>query len=81
MDMASDFEINQYLQAELERRGRAEVSAVEAAKWLDAGGRLRDSKDRPGRELRRLLRNHKIIGARREMNNRWFIDRQSGGAG
>jgi hypothetical protein len=79
--MASDFQINEYLQAELERRGLAEVAAVEAAQWLDAARILPNSKDRPGRELRRLLRAKKIVGARQELNTRWFIERRPAIAG
>jgi hypothetical protein len=42
--MARNIErINALIQAELRRQGRHEVTAVEAARWLDADGVLRDS--------------------------------------
>ena len=71
-------EISEHLQRELRRRKNvSSVSAVDAAQWLDQARLLRDSPDRPGRSLRRLLRRGKITGARQEMNNRWFIERVS----
>jgi hypothetical protein len=49
-------DINAVLQAELCRRRMDEVSAVEAARWLDAASVLKDSESRPGLPLRNLLR-------------------------
>jgi len=67
--------INAYLQAELRRRERDEVAAVEAAKWLDRAGILTDSTIRAGLPLRDLLRAGVIDGQRQEPNRRWYIDR------
>ena len=67
--------INQYLQAELDRRNLASVSAVDAAAWLHEAGLLKDSGGRPGLPLRNLLRDKQILGQRQESNSRWFIDR------
>jgi hypothetical protein len=78
--MSSDHQINELLQRELQRRSLSAVTAVAAAKWLDRAGLLADSKDRPGRGLRELLRGGRIVGARQEMNRRWFIDRVESGS-
>lgn len=51
-----------------------EVTAVEAAAELDRLGLLRDSPDRPGFALRRLLRDGRIENARQEAGRWWFID-------
>ncbi len=67
--------IGTFLQDELRRRGALEVPAVEAASWLDQAGLLKDSKHRPGRPLRNLLRAGQIPGQRQEANGRWFVDR------
>jgi len=67
--------INRFLQEELRRRERSEVPAVEAARWLDQAGLLRDSDIRRGLPLRNLLRAGLIKGQRQEPNHRWFIDR------
>lgn len=63
-----------HIQDQLKKRGLLEVDAVEAAKWLDRAGILRDSLQRPGLPLRNLLRAGLIIGQRQESNHRWFID-------
>jgi hypothetical protein len=68
-------QINGFLQDELRRSERSEVPAVEAARWLDRAGLLRDSPIRPGLPLRNLLRVGLITGQRQEPNHRWFIDR------
>lgn len=67
--------INAFLQAELRRRDLDSVRAVEAARWLDSAGILRDSRDRPGLPLRYILRKGEITGQRRENGRWWFIDR------
>lgn len=74
--------INAYLQQQLRLRGQAETTAVEAARWLDRAGLLKDSPHRPGLPLRELLRSGGIQGQRQEPNGRWFIDRvgESGGS-
>ena len=75
---ASSNQINALLQDELQKRGRAEVPAVEAASWLDAASLLKDSPDRPGRPLRNLLRAGQIEGAEQrppQPHGLWFIKR------
>lgn len=67
--------IEDFIQAELKRRGQTDATAVEAARWLDEAGLLKDSASRPGLPLRNLLRDGKIRGQRQEPNGRWFIDR------
>lgn len=71
--------IVEFLQRELSKRNLSSVSAVEAATWLDGAGILKDSKDRPGKPLRDLLRAGRIAGQRQEPNGRWHIDRILGG--
>jgi len=66
--------INEFLQNKLKRENIKEVTAVQAAKWLDMADLLRDSEYRRGLPLRNLLRAGKIIGQRQESNGRWFID-------
>src|SRR4051812_35356120 len=68
--------INAVIQRELLRRRFDEVSAVEAARWLDAAGALNDSPSRPGLPLRNLLRAGEIDGAVQRPPSaygRWFI--------
>jgi hypothetical protein len=67
--------INRYLQFLLQLKEQAWTSAVEAARWLDGVGFLKDSKSRPGKPLRDLLRAGKVTGQRHASNGRWFIDR------
>ena len=70
--------INAYLQARLGKESREEVSAVEAAAWLDACGLLTDWPYRPGQRLRRLLRDRLIAGQKQRPNvpyGRWWIRR------
>ena len=66
--------INRFLQRELHVRGLKEVTAVEAAHWLDQAGMLRNSPTRSGILLRDLRRARKIRGQRQELNGRWFIE-------
>ena len=71
-----DGEISAFLQAELRRRALSEVPAVEAARWLDAAGLLKDSDSRPGKPLRDLLRAGRVAGTEQRppiSNGRWFI--------
>jgi hypothetical protein len=56
-------DINAALQTKLRQHRSDEVTAVEAARWLDAAGLLKDSDARPGLPLRNLLRAHRINGA------------------
>jgi hypothetical protein len=73
--MAGEYNISEFIQNELLKRGMQHVSAVEAAQWLDSAGFLQDSKAHPGKPLRDLLRAGIIQGQRQESNRRWFIDR------
>lgn len=69
-------EIGTFLQRELRRRRQLEVTAVEAAAWLDRARVLDDSASRPGLPLRRLLRAHRIPGAEQRPprpHGRWYI--------
>jgi hypothetical protein len=64
------------LQGELRRQGLESVTAVEAARWLDAVGLLADR--RGGLPLRNLLRAKKISGGRQEPDQKygkWHIHR------
>ena len=63
--------INRFLQNKL--RKISSVGAVEAARWLDEAGILQDSVQRPGRELRSLLRKNQIQGQEQLPNGRWII--------
>lgn len=70
-------DINNYLQEELSRRNKATVDAVEAAGWLDKANLLKDSKSRPGKPLRKLLRDGQIKGAVQDppqRYGRWYIN-------
>ena len=70
-------QINAFVQARLQKDGRAAVGAVEAASWLDAEGLLADRSERRGQPLRRLLRKGLIVGGEQQPNRRWWI-RQAG---
>jgi hypothetical protein len=55
-----------------------EVAAVEAARWLDSAGVLRDSDLRPGLPLRNLLRAGAVAGGDQRpptKHGRWFVVR------
>lgn len=68
--------INIHLQEQLEQDWREEVRAVEAARWLDEAGLLRNYKN--GLPLRRLLRAGHIAGQEQRpdrKNGAWFIRR------
>lgn len=76
MSPASVVEINSFLQRRLGIERLDEVTANEAAKWLDRAGLLADSSDRPGRNLRNLLRDGSIRGSIQRpsgKHGRWFI--------
>jgi hypothetical protein len=68
--------INDHIQQQLRIRGMSEVTAVEAARWLEDAGLLKDSASRPGKPIRVLLRAARITGQRQEANSRWFINRK-----
>jgi hypothetical protein len=70
--------INRYLQERIKRDGidGVEVSANEAARWLDKAGLLRDEPEKPGLPLRNLLRAGRITGQEQRPNQKyglWFI--------
>ncbi|NLY98667.1 MAG: very short patch repair endonuclease [Clostridiaceae bacterium] len=65
-------EINLFIQDELAKLKLNKVGAVQAARWLDSTGLLKDSKNRPGLPLRRLLRDGKICEGKKE-GRFWFI--------
>jgi excisionase family DNA binding protein len=78
MALCALWAINGFLQGRLRDLGRPEVSALEAACWLDDAGLLRDSETRPGLPLRNLLRAGQIMGADQRparRYGRWFITR------
>ena len=70
--------ISAFLQARLSAESLDEVTAVEAARWLDAAGVLNDSDSKPGFPLRTLLRAGGVAGAEQRPPRpygRWFITR------
>jgi hypothetical protein len=70
--------INDFLQGRLRERGLPEVTAVQAATWLDVAGLLGDNDKRPGSPLRKLLRADLIAGAEQrppQQHGKWFIVR------
>jgi hypothetical protein len=68
--------INEFIQNELKKRNLFEVTAVDAAVWLDKAGLLKDSTDRPGLPLRDLLRDKKIKNAFQRSSQFWIITRE-----
>lgn len=66
--------ISEFIQTELKRKNMQEISAINAAQWLDRAGLLKDSLSRPGKPLRDLLRSKKIVGQKQLSNRRWFIE-------
>jgi hypothetical protein len=54
--------INEHIQKRLLTERKNEVTAIEAAVWLDTAGVLSDSQVRRGLPLRRLLREKLIAG-------------------
>lgn len=72
------FEINGFLQHQLRLRQLCKVAAVEAARWLDASGLLKDNASRPGLPLRDMLRAGEIEAAIQRpagSHGRWFVGR------
>ncbi|MDW7729595.1 MAG: hypothetical protein SCJ94_06250 [Bacillota bacterium] len=65
-------EINACIQRKLAETGMEKASAIEAAKWLDNEGLLKDNPNRPGNALRKLLLTEVISGAGKE-KNLWYI--------
>ena len=77
MDSTQVQDFNRFVQDELRRQKLDEVSAVDAARWLDRAGVLCDSASRPAFPLRDLLRDDMIAGADqrpRKKHGRWFIE-------
>ncbi|KAA0219390.1 MAG: hypothetical protein EDS66_17650 [Planctomycetota bacterium] len=71
--------ISRHIQSELPRRGLDRATAVQAGRWMDKAEILKDSRHRPGRPLRNILRADKsrIADACQEparKHGRWFID-------
>jgi len=76
--------INIFLQDKLKRENQREVTAIDANKWLEAVGLLKDNHQRPGSPLRKLLRSGRIRGAKQKPDRpygRWFIKRVEEGDG
>lgn len=76
--MADPEAISAFLQRRLTQEGLDEVTAVDAAAWLDRAGLLKDSETRRGLPLRNLLRDGKIpLSEQRPPfpHGRWFISR------
>jgi hypothetical protein len=67
--------INQLIQDRMAQEGIVFIKAVEAAKWLDEAGLLKDSMTRKGKPLRDLLRQELIWSAWQDTRKRWIIDR------
>ena len=64
------------LDADLERKGKARLTAIEANELLSSEGILRDSKTKPGAPLRRVLRQGFLPHAYQEPDKpygKWFI--------
>ncbi len=74
--MASPAEINRFLSQKLTEENLEEIDAISAGQWLNDEGLLKDSLQRPGLPLRKLLRAGKINGSFQYPNRRWVI-RQS----
>jgi hypothetical protein len=75
--------VESYIQEQLRRRRMPEVTAVEAARWLDSAQVLRDSPSRPGLPLSSLLRAGAIEAAEQRPARpygRWFIVRAASDA-
>ena len=79
VDASKIKKINQFLQSELIKRHRFEITAVEGGEWLEESKLLKDSPTRKGKPLRDLLRDKKIVGQiqiPQQKNGFWFIRRQ-----
>ena len=68
--------INNYIQEELKKRNLDEATAIDAARWLDDANLLKDYKQRPGMNLRKLCRQKKIKHALKRGETKWFIQRE-----
>jgi hypothetical protein len=74
--MADTDKISKFLQEKLREENLIEVKATTAAIWLDDAGLLKDDKQRPGRNLRQLCRENRILGQIQRppaKNGNWFI--------
>ena len=74
-DSEPTHDINEFIQSELVKRNLWEVTAVDAACWLDKAKILEDSSSRPGQPLRVLLRKGKINNAIQRNGRSWYIRR------
>jgi TDG/mug DNA glycosylase family protein len=70
--------VGEFIQMQLKARNRQSVSAVEATRWLREAGVV-GKESRPGRALRRLLRDERGTGERisgaHRADGKWSIDR------
>lgn len=69
--------VNRFLQQHMAHNGIRGLDAVTAGALLDRAGILRDSAERPGQPLRRLLRRGAIQGGYQDASRRWHIPRLS----
>lgn len=65
--------INDFIQKTLKDRNLSEVTAVDAASWLDEASLLKDTPTRPGKPLRDLLNKKKIKNALQRNATYWYI--------
>jgi hypoxanthine-DNA glycosylase len=71
-----DIDINNEIQRLLREKGVSKAKAVDVGFWLDQDNILKDSTDRPGLPLRKLLRDGKIKNSQQENGRYWFIYRE-----
>ena len=65
--------INNYIQGRLQQENLSEVSLLQAARWLDKGGILKDQWSSRGYPLRRHIYRENIFGAYKKHNKFWYI--------
>ena len=76
--MTNITQIIEYIDEYLIRNNQTDITPVDANKILAQAGLLSDSKDRPGRPLRKLLRDGKIPHAY-PIGNKWHIPHSKSG--
>ena len=76
--MTNITQIIEYIDEYLIRNNQTDITPVDANKILAQAGLLSDSKDRPGRPLRKLLREKKILHAY-QIGNKWHIPHSKSG--
>lgn len=74
MIMADVDKINDFIQSHLKSNGLCKITTVEMASHLEKNGLLNDSKDRPGKPLRKLCRDKKIHSASQPDGWHWIIE-------